>query len=124
MSNSRHLREVFIFISYLKETATEVHQMLSSTYGETALSQRTCCQLIQRFKSGDFKVEDRHGGGKEKIFEDTELETLLAGVSCQTQEELKESLGVTQQDISKYLKVMEVIQKQQNCVRRKMSLLR
>ena len=33
-------------------------------------------------KSGDFDVEDRHDGGKEKIFEDFELETLLAEDSC------------------------------------------
>ena len=42
-------------------------------------------------------LEDRHGGGKEKIFEDSELEALLAQDSCQTQEELAELLGRTQQ---------------------------
>ena len=49
----------------------------------------------------NFDVEDRHGGGKEKIFEDSELEVLLAEDSSQKQEELTESLGVTQQAISK-----------------------
>ena len=39
--------------------------MLSSTYGEVTLSERTCCEWFQRLKSGDFDVEDRHGGGKE-----------------------------------------------------------
>ena len=35
--------------------------------------------------------------GKENIFEDSELEALLAEDSCKTQEELAESLGVQKQ---------------------------
>ena len=45
--------------------------MLSSTYDEAALNERTCREWFQCFKSGDFDVEDRHGGGKENIFEDS-----------------------------------------------------
>ena len=56
----------------------EAHGMLSSTYGEATLSERTCHEWFQRFKSGDFDVENRHGGGRENIFEDSELEALLA----------------------------------------------
>ena len=88
--------------------------MLSSTYDEAALSERTSRESFQRFKSGDFDIGDRHGGGKEKVFEDSELEALLAEDSCQTQEELAESLGVTQKAISKRLKAMGMIQKQGN----------
>ena len=41
-----------------------------------------------------------------KFFEDSDLEALLAENPCQAQEELAESLGVTQQAISKCLKAM------------------
>ena len=85
-------------------------------YGEAALSERTCCEWFQRCKSRDFDVEDWHGGGKEKIFEDSELEALHAEDSCQMQEELTESLGVIQKAISKRLKAMGMIQKQGNWV--------
>ena len=47
-----------------------------------------------------FDVEDRHNGEREKVFEDAELEALLEQDSCQNQEELTRSLGVTQQAIS------------------------
>ena len=95
--NSGHLREVLIFYFHLKKTAAETYRILSSIYG-------------------DFDIEDRQGNGKEKIFEDSELEALLAKSSCQTQEELAESLEVTQQAISKRLKVIGMIQKQGNWV--------
>ena len=71
-----------------------------------------CGEWLQRFKSADFDVEDRYGGGKETIFEDSQLEVLealLAEDSCQTQEELAESLGVTQKAISNRLKAMGTI---------------
>ena len=86
--------------------AAEVHRMLSCTYGEAALSERTCGEWFQIFISGNFDVEDRHGSGKEIFFEDSELEALLAEDLCQTQEELVESLRVTQQAISKFLKAI------------------
>ena len=69
--NSRHWREVLIFCFHLKKTAAEAHRMLSSTYDEAALSERTCREWFQHFKRGDFDVEDRHGDGEENIFVDS-----------------------------------------------------
>ncbi|GFS91598.1 hypothetical protein TNCV_1140041 [Trichonephila clavipes] len=51
------------------------------------------------------------------LFEDTELESLLDQDSCLTQEELIEMLGVIQQAIPNYLKVMGMIQRKEGkCV--------
>ena len=58
--NSRHMREVLIFCFNMKKSAAKAHRMLSNTYGEAAISERTCCEWFQRFKNGDFDVEDRH----------------------------------------------------------------
>ncbi|GFV54905.1 transposable element Tcb2 transposase [Trichonephila clavipes] len=79
--------------------ATEAHGMLSNTYSETAISERTCREWFQCFMNCDFEGEDQHGGGREKVFEDAELEALLDRDSCQMQQELSGSLGVTQQTI-------------------------
>ncbi|EGI62802.1 Mariner Mos1 transposase, partial [Acromyrmex echinatior] len=56
--NSRHLREVSIFCFNMKKSAAEAHRMLSNTYGEAAISERTCVlvkdrEWFQRFKNGD-----------------------------------------------------------------------
>ena len=56
--NSRHFREVLIFCFNMKKSAAEAHRMLSNIYGEAAISERTCHEWFQRFKNGDFDVED------------------------------------------------------------------
>ncbi|GFU69351.1 uncharacterized protein TNCV_3210151 [Trichonephila clavipes] len=58
---SRHLREVSIFYFNMKKSAAEAHRMLSNTYGEASISERRCRERFQRFKNGDFDVEDQHG---------------------------------------------------------------
>ncbi|GFV19447.1 uncharacterized protein TNCV_3663801 [Trichonephila clavipes] len=45
----------------MKKSAAEAHRMLSNTYGEATISERTCREWFQRFKNGDFDVEDQHG---------------------------------------------------------------
>ncbi|GFT90752.1 hypothetical protein TNCV_2777391 [Trichonephila clavipes] len=45
---------------YMK-SAAEAHRMLSNTYGEAAISERTSREWFQRFKNGGFDVEDQHG---------------------------------------------------------------
>ena len=61
-------------------------------------------------------MEDEERPGQPQKFEDEELEELLDEDCCQTQEELAESLGVTQAAISKHFKAAGYIQKQGNWV--------
>ncbi|GFU73310.1 solute carrier family 23 member 1 [Trichonephila clavipes] len=57
--NSRHLWEVLIVCFNMKKSVAEAHRMLSNTYGEAAISARTCREWFQRFKNRDFDVEDQ-----------------------------------------------------------------
>ena len=89
--------------------------MLSNTYGEAAISERTCREWFQCFKNGDFDIEDRHSGGREKVFEDAELEALLKQDSCQNQKELA-IIGSDSTSHFKTPQAMGMIQKQGNWV--------
>ena len=90
------LRGVHLHYFNMKKTAAESHRILVEVYGEHALAGRTCQKWFARFESGDFGLEDEERPGQPKKFEDEELEALLDEDCCQTQEELTESLGVTQ----------------------------
>ena len=101
--NSRHLREVLIFCFNMKKFAAEAHRMLSNTYGEAAISERTYREyfnasrtVILTSKTG-IAVEERR-------FSKMQNWRILEQDSYQNQEELARSLGVTQQAISKRLK--------------------
>ena len=55
-----------------------------------------CPKWFAWFISGDLGLEDEERPGQPKRFENEELEALLDEDCCRTQEELAESLGVTQ----------------------------
>ena len=74
--------------------------MLVETYGEIALSERSCHEWFKNFKNGELDIKDKERSRRPKIYEDAELEALLDQDSCQTQEGLTRTLGVTQQAIS------------------------
>ncbi|GBP86621.1 Mariner Mos1 transposase [Eumeta japonica] len=59
---------------------------LLEAYNEAALSERTYREWFEKFKNGDFDVEDKDE--RPKIYEDAELEELLEEDSSQTQNEL------------------------------------
>ncbi|GBP71291.1 Mariner Mos1 transposase [Eumeta japonica] len=84
----------------LQKSAAEAHRLLVEAYNEAALSERTCREWLQKFKNGDFDVEDKDRSERPKIYEDTELEGLSEEDSYQTQKKLALNLVVTQQAVS------------------------
>ena len=110
------LRGVLLDYFNMKKTTAESHGILVEVYGEHALAEWMCQKWFARFKSGDFGLKDEERPEQPKKFEYEELEALLDEDCCQTQEELAESLGVTQAAISKRLKAARYIQKQGNWV--------
>jgi len=91
-------------------------RMLVEVYGDTTPTHKSCREWFRRFKDGDFTVKDKPRSRQPKKFEDKELEALLKEDQSPTQEELTESLGITQQAVSVRLRAMGMIQKQGNCV--------
>ena len=47
------------------------------TYGEAALSDRNCHEWFQKFKNGEFDIEDKERSRRPKVYEDAKLEALL-----------------------------------------------
>jgi len=66
---------------------------INEVYAPTDKSYR---EWFRRFKDGDFSVEDKSRSGQPKKFENKELKALLEEDQNQTQEELAESLEITQ----------------------------
>ncbi|CAK9816502.1 Mariner Mos1 transposase [Anthophora quadrimaculata] len=105
-----HIRHCIFFAFELKKNAAEATKIIYSALGENAATNKTCKKWFQRFRSGNFDLNDADSGTPKKV-EDEELEQLLNEDPCLTQQELAEELGVTQQAISVRLKKLRRIQK-------------
>ena len=70
-----------------------------------------CERSFRRFKNGDFDVADKEHGKPPKKYQDVELQALLNADDSQTQKQLPQQLGVSQQAVSNRLREMGKIQK-------------
>ena len=110
--NKPFLRGILLHYFIQKKSAAEAHRILVETYGDHALSERTCRDWFNRFKNGDFNLQDRERSGASKKFRDKELETLLDEDPCQTQSDIAKLLGVDRTTVSKRLSALGMIQKE------------
>ncbi|EGI60875.1 Mariner Mos1 transposase [Acromyrmex echinatior] len=101
-----HIRFSIHFAFHLKKNATEATAMICAAYGENAVSHATCKRRYQKFRKGDFSLKDESRAGRPEKIETDELQALLDINSAQTEKELAEQLGVTQQAISVRLHTM------------------
>ncbi|CAK9801874.1 Mariner Mos1 transposase [Anthophora plagiata] len=85
--------------------------MICETLGRDIVTYIMCKKWYQRFKSGNFNLEDEELTGAPKKFKDEELEQVLAENPTQAQEELATLIGITRQSISLRLKKLGKIQK-------------
>jgi len=46
--------------------------LLVEAYDDAALSERSCREWFQKFKNGEFDVEDKERSGRPKVYEDAE----------------------------------------------------
>jgi len=109
-----HIRFSIHFAFHLKKNAAEATEMICAAYGKNAVSRATCKKWYQRFRGGDFSLEDQPRAGRLQTFETDELQTLLDQNSAQTEKEFAEQLGLTQSAISIRLHAMGKIQMSQN----------
>lgn len=111
LRKKQHLREVLLYFFFLKKSAAEAHRLLAEAYGDHALSHTQCYEWFQRFKNGDFDIQDKERPGQPKKFKDAELMALLDEDPYRTQGELAKALHVTQAAVSRRLHALGMVQK-------------
>ncbi|EFN85280.1 Histone-lysine N-methyltransferase SETMAR, partial [Harpegnathos saltator] len=88
------------------KNAARACESICSFLGEDIVLYHVCAFWFKRFKSGNFSLIDKQCPGGPRKCDNDDLKQLLAENSAQTQKELAEQLGVTQQTISKRLHEM------------------
>ncbi|EFN82336.1 Histone-lysine N-methyltransferase SETMAR, partial [Harpegnathos saltator] len=87
-----YIRFSIHFAFHLKKNAAEATEMICVAYGENAVSYATCKRWYQKFRQGDFSLENEPRAGRPQKIETDELQALLDINSAQTEKELAEQL--------------------------------
>jgi len=85
-----HIRFSIHLAFHLKKNAAQAIAMICAPYGENAVSHTTCKRWYQKFRQGNFSLENEPRAGRSRKIETDELQTLLDINSAQTEKELVE----------------------------------
>jgi len=83
-----HIRFSIHFAFHLKKNAAEATAMICAAYEENDISHTICKRWYQKFRQGDFSLEDEPCAGGPQKNETDELQALLDINSVQTEKEL------------------------------------
>jgi len=71
-----HIRFSIYFVFHPKKNVAEASAMICAAYGENVVSHTTCKRWYQKFRQGDFSLEDEPRTGRTQKIEMVELQEL------------------------------------------------
>ena len=74
-----------IMLYYFKEgkNATEMQKVICAVYGEGAVTDRTCQKWFEKFRAGDFSLDNAPRSGRPVEVDNDHIETLIENNQCQ-----------------------------------------
>ncbi|KMQ88586.1 mariner mos1 transposase [Lasius niger] len=109
-----HIRHCMLHYFHWRKTAAEATRIICETYGEGVLAENSCRNWFQRFKSGDFNMNDKPRSGRPQEVQDDDLELLLTEDPSLSAVDLAKVLNVNQSTVNRRLHAMGKIQKEGN----------
>ena len=98
--NSMRIRHSLLYEFYQGKSTAEAQRTICTTYGENFIDKNTRCRSFWKFKSGDCDFSDKPRSVRPQEVSETKLQELQEDQdSAQTQHQITEKLGVTQQAI-------------------------
>jgi histone-lysine N-methyltransferase SETMAR len=110
-ANLLHIRHCLLYEFERKHSATDAHGNICAALGQHAISLRTCQYWWNRFRGGNFLLEDEHRAGRSMQINHDTLEKLLDVDARQTTRELADKLGCDQSTVDRALHSLGKVQK-------------
>jgi histone-lysine N-methyltransferase SETMAR len=106
-----HLRHCLLYEFNQNKTATQATYAICSVYGDDAVSARTSQRWFERFRDGNFDLDDEERSGRPSELKSDELESLLQENPRQSTRELAAQLNVNQSTVLRRLHEIGMILK-------------
>lgn len=107
--NKEHIRNVLLFHFNSKKSADQSWKDICTVYGADAVSRSTCFKWFQKFRAGDFSLENEPHASRPREVDDDKLVELVNANPHYTTRELGAMLNVSFQTISTYLKRLKYV---------------
>lgn len=110
-SDRNHVRHCLLYEYQLGHSAKEALQNIHQALGQDAVSRTTCFDWFNRFRSGDYSLEDKERSGRPVEVNDEELKNLVEADQKQSTRELASKLGPNQSTIDRHLRALGKVAK-------------
>ena len=105
------LRTCLFYEFRLGEKETVAHRRLCQAFGEGVVSEKTCFNWFNRFKSGDYNMDDKPRSGRPPELDDKALRQLVEADPRLTARELGVIFGCSHSAIEHHLSVIGKVSK-------------
>lgn len=104
--NREHFRHILYFCFKLGKSCAQAKEDICTAYGEDAITERTCRNWYQRFREGNFSLEDKARCGRPEMGNVYEIQKLIDKNPHSTTREIADMLNVSHTTVSRHLQRM------------------
>lgn len=101
--DKEYFRYVLYFLFKFGKNATQAYENICVAHGGDVISRATCYNWINRFKQGNFSVENKPKSGRPVKIDDNKLQQLIEKNPDSSTRELGDLLGVSKTTIDNHL---------------------
>lgn len=99
-----HFRHLMLYEFRKESSVTIARKNICAVYGENALSSRTCRKWFQRFRAGNFCLEDEERSGRPPQTDEDKIRDLVEKSPSLTVQEMSNVLKIPKTTIHRCLK--------------------